>query len=162
MRALPGSVRLVLIIFLASTAIGRTAQETAGDAAELSRLAEVAGHAYADRDLAALERLSADDYSQTDVRGGVLSRAQWLDFVKNRPSEITVDTDDVEVRLYGETAVVTGNWTYRKQNTEKPVVIHSRWTSVWTKYPSGWKRHAFQNTYINPEADRCAVAAAQK
>lgn len=41
-------------------------------------------------------------------------------------------------------------------------MIRSRWTSVWTKYPNGWKRHAFQNTYINAEADRCAVAAAQK
>jgi hypothetical protein len=50
------------------------------------------------------------------------------------------------VCLYGETAVVTGNWTYKKQNAVKPIVIRSRWTSVWTKYPNGWMRHAFQNT----------------
>ena len=83
---------LSLIIFLASTAIGRTAQGTAADTTELTKLAELAGHAYAARDVAALERVTADDYSQTDVRGGVLNRTQWLDFVKNRASEITVET----------------------------------------------------------------------
>lgn len=138
--------------------MGRTAQQSAADIVELTKLAAVAGHAYAARDLAVLDRITAEDYEQTDVRGGVLNRKQWLDFVKNRSSEITVDSDDIQVRFYGEAAVVAGTWTYRKKNTE--TVIQSRWTSVWTKYPEGWKRHTFQNTYINTEADQCAVAAA--
>jgi ketosteroid isomerase-like protein len=127
------------------------------DIAELTRLASDAGHAYAARDLASLERISADDYVQTDVRGRVLNRGQWLDFVKNRRSDLTVESDEVHVRLYGQVAVVTGHWTYTRK--EDGQVSYSQWTSVWTRFPEGWKRRAFQNTYVNANADRCATEA---
>jgi hypothetical protein len=63
------------------------------------------------KDLPALEQLTADDYSQIDVRGGLLNRSQWLEYVKNRKSELAVETDDVRISNYGETSVVTGHWT---------------------------------------------------
>jgi ketosteroid isomerase-like protein len=124
---------------------------------ELTKLATDAGHAYAARDLITLRQVTADDYVQTDVRGQVLNKDQWLAFVKNRASELSVETDTVQVRFYGETAVVSGHWTYTRKQDGK--ISHSQWTSVWTRDPSGWKRHAFQNTYINPDADRCATGA---
>jgi ketosteroid isomerase-like protein len=127
------------------------------DSVALTALACEAGRAYAARDLGALEKLSADDYEQTDVRGGVLNRAQWLEFVHNRKSEMTVECDSVEVRIYGEAAIVTGNWTYKRSGQVDKPGIRSRWTSVWTKSGTDWKRHLFQNTYINPNADHCAV-----
>ena len=122
---------------------------------ELTMLARDAGHAYASRDLTALERLTADDYVQTDVRGGVLNRAQWLEFVRNRKSDLTVETDNVQVSFYGETAVVRGHWTYARQEGDKQIVTDSQWTSVWTHSTEGWKRHVFQNTYVNANADHC-------
>jgi ketosteroid isomerase-like protein len=93
----------------------------------------------------------------TDVRGGVLKRAEWREFVRNRKSVLAVQCDTVEVRFYGEAAVVTGEWTYTMTRPEGKVTSHSRWTSVWTKYTDGWKRHVFQNTYVNPDADKCAT-----
>ena len=131
------------------------AAENSAATADLIKLAADAGHAYAARDLSTLERITADDYVQTDVRGGVLTRSEWLDFVKNRRSELTVETDDVRVRYYGDVAVVTGRWTYKLKNNGQTAESNSRWTSVWTRYPNGWKRHAFQNTYVNANADRC-------
>lgn len=125
------------------------------DTMELTRLAGEAGHAYAARDLTTLARMTADDYLQTDVHGAVLRRAEWLDFVKNRQSELKVETDDVHVEYYGEVAVVTGHWTYSKKENGKDTVSYSRWTSVWTRSREGWKRHAFQNTYVNANADHC-------
>ena len=127
------------------------------DAAELTRLAGEAGRAYARRDLSALEGLTADDYVQTDVRGGVLNRAQWLDFVKNRKTDLSVETDSVQISFYGGAAVVRGRWTYTLRADGKEVTSYSQWTSVWTRNPDGWKRHVFQNTYINSNADRCAI-----
>jgi ketosteroid isomerase-like protein len=135
--------------------LGKLDADDRAATAELTRLATEAGHAYAARDVAALERMTADDYVQTDVRGGVLSRPQWLEFVKNRKSELTVESDDVSVRYYGDVAVVTGRWTYTLKDKEKNTTSDSRWTSVWTRYPEGWKRHVFQNTYVNANADKC-------
>lgn len=107
----------------------------ASDTAELTRLVAESGHAYARRDLAALDRLTAEDYVQTDVRGGVLDRVQWLEFVKNRKSEQTVDTDDVKISVYGDVAVVRGHWTYTFLKDGNKIVAYSQWTSVWSKYP---------------------------
>jgi ketosteroid isomerase-like protein len=139
---------------------GAPAEEAApADAAsaELAALACEAGQAYARKDLAALESLTADDYMQTDVRGGVLDRKAWLEFVKNRESVLTISCDDIAVRRYGETSVVTGGWTYRSRRAEEDVVTRTRWTSVWTRDGGSWKRHLFQNTYVNSRADRCAM-----
>jgi ketosteroid isomerase-like protein len=127
------------------------------ETAQLTKVACEAGRAYARRDLDALDGLTADDYTQTDVRGGVLKRAEWREFVRNRKSVLAVQCDTVEVRFYGEAAVVTGEWTYTMTRPEGKVTSHSRWTSVWTKYTDGWKRHVFQNTYVNPDADKCAT-----
>jgi ketosteroid isomerase-like protein len=125
------------------------------DVVELTRLASEAGRAYANRDIPALERITASDYFQTDVRGGVLGRSQWLDFVRKRHSQLTVTTDDVSVRLYGDAAVVAGRWTYVRHEKGSDVTTYSRWTSFWTRDHLQWKRHAFQNTYVNADADRC-------
>ena len=127
--------------------------------AALTHAACEAGHAYAARDLDALDRLTADDYTQTDVRGAVLDRTAWREFVRNRKSVLSVECDGVEVRFYGDAAVVTGGWTYANHTSQGIVTTHSRWTSVWTMGATGWKRHAFQNTYVNPLADRCAPGA---
>jgi ketosteroid isomerase-like protein len=153
---------LVVLIFLTTPKVvgGNTGADESAETADLTRLASEAGHAYAARDLPTLEQISAADYTQTDVRGGVLNRAQWLDFVKNRRSELTVVSDDISVRFYGRVAVVTGQWTYTKSENGADTVTYSRWTSVWTRYPEGWKRHVFQNTYVNANADRCETRIA--
>ena len=156
MRRATFAVTLSLIWAIALIAPSSASSEGAADLAELTRLACDAGHAYAAQDLAALDRLTADDYFQTDVRGGVLKRLEWRDFVKNRKSVLTIECDNIEVRFYGGAAVVTGGWTYTNRKSGGDTVTHSRWTSVWTKYLDGWKRHTFQNTYVNPEADQCA------
>jgi len=106
---------LIVLLSLTSVATAQTTKSdsssSSDDTAVLEELACTAGRAYAERDLPTLEHLSADDYVQTDVRGGVLHRAEWLDFVRNRMSELQVDCDSVEVRVYGESAVVMGGWT---------------------------------------------------
>lgn len=141
-------------------AIGEVLRDRSADTAELTRLAIEAGHAYARRDVAALQRLTAEDYVQTDVRGVILSRTQWLEFVKNRKSDLTVETDDIQVRYYGDVAVVTGHWTYTLKESSRDGVSYSRWTSVWTRDTGGWKRSAFQNTYVNADADRQMIGGA--
>lgn len=150
---------------LAWTAMGIAAEpgDRQADTAELTRLACEAGRAYARRDLAALDRLSADDYSQIDVRGGLLDRSSWLEFVKNRKSELSIECDDVRVRYFGDAAIVTGRWVYTHptERESKPPVT-TRWTSVWSRTADGWKRHAFQNTYVNAAADENAFQAARE
>ena len=145
-------------LFVAGTVASSAADSTvSADTDAVSRAACAAGRAYASRDLATLDWLTARDYVQTDVRGTVLNRAESMDFVRNRQSTLSIKCEDVEVRFYGSVAVATGAWTYTNHKTTGNVVTHSRWTSVWTKENGDWKRRAFQNTYVNPQADQCAM-----
>jgi ketosteroid isomerase-like protein len=158
-------IRLLLTLIVASALLatsyvgGELARDRSADTAELTRLAIEAGRAYARRDVEALERLTADDYVQTDVRGGVLSRSQWLEFVKNRKSDLTVETDDIQVRYYSDVAVITGRWKYTLKGSSGESVSYSRWTSVWTRNTGDWKRSVFQNTYVNTDADRQMISS---
>jgi mannose-6-phosphate isomerase-like protein (cupin superfamily)/ketosteroid isomerase-like protein len=133
--------------------------------ADIARLKESScemGRAYARQDLATLEELNAEDYAQTDTRGVVVTRAEYPQYVRQRTSNLiqngvsslSIDCDSIEVRLYGDAAVVTGGWTYTTKKDERNVVRRSRWTSMWTRYPKGWKRHAFQNTWVDPDANQ--------
>jgi ketosteroid isomerase-like protein len=126
------------------------------------------GRAYARQDLATLDRLNAEDYTQTDTRGVVVTHDEYHEYVrqrtadtfKNGVSTLSIDCENIEVRLYGDAAVVTGEWTYRTQKPDGGTSRRSRWTSMWTRYPGGWKRHAFHNTWLNLDANRPALVAA--
>lgn len=149
-------------IFVACVAVGTESSNSKADIAQLTSLGCEMGRAYARQDLPALDKLNADDYTQTDTRGIVVAHADYLEyvqqrtaeFVKNGASALSIDCDNIEVRLYGEAAVVTGGWTYTVRKPEGTVVRRSRWTSMWTRYPVGWKRHVFQNTWVDPEANQ--------
>ena len=149
-------------VFLASVAAGTESTNSKTDIDQLTSLGCEMGRAYARQDLAALDKLNAEDYTQTDTRGIVVAHADYLkyvqqrtaEFVKNGASALSIDCDNIEVRLYGDAAVVTGGWTYTVRKPEGSVARRSRWTSMWARYPTGWKRHVFQNTWVDPEANR--------
>jgi ketosteroid isomerase-like protein len=158
-----GLIPLTLIGALVAPPLTRVGplRMVSADSAAVAALACEAGSAYAARDLPRLEDLSARDYVQTDVRGGVLTRAAYLDFVRARPSTLRIDCSDMEVRFYGEVAVVLGRWTYTVQRMDTALVTQTRWTSVWTRGTKNWERHVFQNTYIDADADRYALDKAR-
>ena len=67
-------------------------------------------------DAAAVERILADDYMEFSHFGGIYSKAQILESYKTpRPADDgkleSFDTEDVKVRIYGDTAVVTSKIT---------------------------------------------------
>jgi ketosteroid isomerase-like protein len=149
-------------VFLVTIALGADQFGSKADVSQLTALGCEMGRAYARQDLATLDRLNAEDYTQTDTRGTVVVHADYLeyvrqrtaDYVKSGASTLSIDCENIEVRLYGDAAVVTGGWTYTAQKPEGNVIRRSRWTAMWTRYPAGWKRHVFQNTWINPDANQ--------
>jgi ketosteroid isomerase-like protein len=154
-----------LLLSFVAVAAGQDASN--GDTATLTALGCEMGRAYARQDLATLDKLNAEDYIQTDTRGVVVVHAEYPEYVrqrtadtfKNGVSTLSIDCDGIEVRLYGDAAVITGSWTYTVKKLEGNLVRRSRWTSVWTRYAADWKRHAFQNTWVNLDANRSTPCA---
>ncbi|MGH9878771.1 MAG: nuclear transport factor 2 family protein [Nitrososphaerales archaeon] len=83
---------------------------------DIRKLLDEFAQAFAQVDTAVLKSLIADDYVHTNLTGEVLNKAQWLERAKMRRADISAGKfkidhysyDDLKIRIYGNTAVVTG------------------------------------------------------
>jgi ketosteroid isomerase-like protein len=92
------------------------------------------------KDAASLKRIIADDWVATDDKGKKLNREQYI-------SQTTSNTDvvqsnentDMQVRVYGNTAVVTGGLTEKGTRNGTAYVDTYRWTDVFVKSGDHWQ-----------------------
>jgi hypothetical protein len=96
-----------------------------------------------------LTPLLADEMVSTLSDGKVVGKAGVLATAKSTKWS-SVDYTDVKVKVYGGTAIATGN--YKASGTDeagKPFKANERWTDVWMKMPSGeWQCIASQDTPV--------------
>ena len=88
--------------------------------------------------------LLADKFVSTGADGKVSHKAESLAMAKAR-KYTSVEYENVQVSVFGNTAIATG--VYRGKGTEagKPFDEHERWTDTWVKMPSGkWQCVATQ------------------
>jgi ketosteroid isomerase-like protein len=91
-------------------------------------------------DATALDRLYAEDFIGIGPSGTVRAKAQVLaDFTSGSLRFQTITTDDVQWRVYGETAVETGRSTMIGQDKGKTVPRDNRFTRVWVKREGRWQ-----------------------
>jgi len=60
-------------------------------------------------------------------------------------------SDQLNVRLYGDTAVVVGRWTAAGQNGEEPFDYSARFLAVWVYTEGRWQNVASQSTTLAEE-----------
>jgi ketosteroid isomerase-like protein len=103
-------------------------------------------------DLHVFERLLADDFTHTNQSGIFRTKAQWL--ANHKPGQSpydAYDVDDLRIRVYGDTAVVTARTTPRGRGSKaKPITGRYRYLRVWAKRDGQWRAVAFQGTRIAP------------
>ena len=91
-------------------------------------------------DAAALDRIYADDFIGVGPSGTVRTKAQVLsDFTSGNLKFQSITTDEVQVRVYGNTAVETGLSTMIGQDRGKAVPRDNRFTRVWVKQQGRWR-----------------------
>ena len=91
-------------------------------------------------DAAALDRLYAEDFIGIGPSGAVRAKAQVIaDFTSGNLRFQSITTDDVQWRLYGDTAVETGRSTMDGQDRGKTVPRDNRFTRVWVKRLGRWQ-----------------------
>ncbi|MBC8028154.1 MAG: nuclear transport factor 2 family protein [Steroidobacteraceae bacterium] len=98
------------------------------------------------KDVAALEATTADDYLQIDMAGNVRDKATQMKRIASSEVKMVSNTlDDLVVRVYGETAVVTGRATAVGTIRGEPYP-RIRFTRVYVKQGATWKVVLFQQT----------------
>lgn len=91
-------------------------------------------------DAAALDRIYAPDFIGIGPSGRVRSKPQVLsDFTSGDLKFQSITTDEVRVRVYGNTAVETGRSTMDGKDKGKTVPRDNRFTRVWVKQHGHWR-----------------------
>ncbi|HKP48322.1 MAG TPA: nuclear transport factor 2 family protein [Pyrinomonadaceae bacterium] len=91
-------------------------------------------------DAVALGRIYAPDFIGVGPSGTVRAKPQVLsDFTSGSLKFQSITTDDVKVRVYGNTAVETGRSTMVGQDKGKAVPRDNRFTRVWVKQQGRWR-----------------------
>jgi hypothetical protein len=100
----------------------------------------------------------APDFTHTSHAGVFKTRAQFLAenkfAAKDEPQSgrtryDAYDVDDLAIRCYGDTAVVTGRTTPRGRTAlGQPITGQFRYLRVWVRRQGAWQAVAFQGTRI--------------
>src|SRR6266487_3406161 len=91
-------------------------------------------------DAVALDRIYADDFIGVGPSGTVRTKPQVIsDFTSGALKFQSSTTDEVQVRVYENTAVETGLSTMVGQDKGKAVPRDTRFTRVWVKQQGRWR-----------------------
>ena len=124
----------------------------AGDAKvqeELKNLENERAKAVVKGDIAALDPVTADDYTVINIAGQLLTKPQIFDAIKSGDIKYEeLENNDLQVRVYGNTAVLTGRTTQKGQFKGKDISGQTRFTRVYVKQHGKWQAVAFQATRI--------------
>jgi ketosteroid isomerase-like protein len=105
------------------------------------------------RDVGMLEKIWADDYVFVNAGGDVLTKTERLANIKSGAT--TLDSinreENVTVRVYQNSAVVTSRVTLKGQYSGQPISGEYRSTLVWVKGLGGWQLVSNQLTALKPK-----------
>ena len=91
-------------------------------------------------DAEALNRIYADDFIGVGPSGTVRTKPQVIaDFTSGDLKFQSITTEEVQVRVYGNTAVETGGSTMTGQDKGKDVPRDTRFTRVWVNQRGRWR-----------------------
>ncbi len=125
---------------------------------EIQELESRFGRAVITGDRAFYDRVLAEDFTHTSHSGAFKTRAEFMaenkfdakgDSKSGRTRYDAYDVDDLAIRIYGDTAVVTGRTSPKGRTAQgQPISGHYRYLRVWVKRQGRWQAVAFEGTRI--------------
>ncbi len=113
---------------------------------EVEKLERELFAAYQQRDGAALDRILDDDYIFIAPNGQMRAKEAVRNFTGPRYQRLEVD--DIRVRLYGETAVLTAQVTLQGQSPADGVTGVYRNTRVYVRQRGKWRAVSGHSTRV--------------
>jgi ketosteroid isomerase-like protein len=116
---------------------------------EIKNLEEARNQAVVHGDVAALDRLTSDDYTFITLRGELRTKSEILQGFRSGSFHYeSRQISDLKVRVYGNTAVVTGRSIQKGTENGKDYSGDYRFTRVYVKQNGRWLSVALQTTLI--------------
>ena len=135
----------ILILATCAPAFG----DQASDERELIQLLKDLNAAIVKPDIAFLEQILDPDYTHYRPHGNIENRAQYLE--NRKTGHVDFDSlvaDDIKVRVYGDTAIVTYRSTAKGKDQDGAINEQRLWTRVFVRKGGHWKLVHAQGTTI--------------
>ena len=146
----------VLVLTAASIALGQTQSARRDQRRSIEQVIRQLDHeriqAQIHADRVALDRIYADDFIGIGPSGTVRTKPQVLaDFTSHDLKFQSITTDDVRIRVYGNTVVETGRSTMVGQDKGRVVPRDNRFTRVWVRRQGRWRIVANHYSLLNTQ-----------
>jgi len=116
---------------------------------EIKTLEEMRNQAVLHGDVAALDRMTSDDYTFITLRGEMRTKSEILKgFASGSFHYESREVSDLKVRVYGGTAIVTGRSVQKGMENGKDYSGDYRFTRVYVKQKGYWVTVALQTILI--------------
>ncbi len=107
---------------------------------ELLKLENEFARAVTSNDADALDRLLADDWIIVEPDGSFIDKARFLGVIKSGAlSHESMESTDLRVRIYGNTAVVTGLTAIKGKFMGQDFTACERATDIFVKHTDRWQ-----------------------
>jgi ketosteroid isomerase-like protein len=107
---------------------------------ELLNLEKAFAEAIVKNDLEGIGRLVTDDWIIIDPDGGIVDRARFFEVIKSGAlTHDTMESEDFRVRVYGDSAVVTGVTRTKGKFMGQEFSTQERATDVFVKRDGRWQ-----------------------
>jgi ketosteroid isomerase-like protein len=107
--------------------------------------------AFKNRDQNTLNRILDEGFSFTDDRGQLFTKTQYIDAAARAIVVESYTSDDMTVRIFGDTAVVAGRWSGKMTIDGKDSSGAFRYTDTFVRRVGRWRAVASQNTRMPPQ-----------
>jgi ketosteroid isomerase-like protein len=147
------TVLVFAAMMFASSTLAQTPAATANSVTstedEIKKLEEMRNQAVVHGDVALLDRLTADDYTFITLKGELRTKAEILKgFASGSFHYESREISDLKVRVYGDTAIVTGRSVQEGMENGSDYSGDYRFTRVYVRQKGAWVTVALQTTLI--------------
>lgn len=133
--------RMICGLILTALAVAQTPQPAAytSRVAQLMALERMWNEAQVNLDSAAIATMIGDKFTNTEYDGEVSNRGKFLaEFADPKFKPTIMSIDNVQVEMYPNTAVVTGNYHTKGTYGGKPYEHFGRFTDTWIFQDTKW------------------------
>lgn len=140
---------LAAAVMLVGAITGARPQSATDEGGRILALEKAWNHALEEKDAKALDMILGSTMVSIDIDGSISSKSEFLTSIKSadyQPSQAVTEQSNVQV--YGNAAVVVGILRIKGTEKGKPYVHRERFVDTWIKSDGTWQCVATTSTLI--------------
>jgi ketosteroid isomerase-like protein len=134
---MPRALTLLLVVSL--LVFAQNTSRAQGDETKIIALENLWNQMQLSHDADAMGKIIDDDFVFTDYDGTVMSRGQFLESIRDKSYQLTVEaSENMKLHPHGDTVIVIGATHEKGTFKGKPYQHQGRFTDTWMKKNGQW------------------------